>query len=307
MAVSAEQSRVSRADLGRIRETRTTRSKRKTRLFLSEIARLPLYGVVLLMLLPFLYMVLGSFKPAGELQQLPPTVLPSRPTLGNYSALVTDWPGVLGGFWRFVGNSLLVASLITVLSVVLASLAAYVITQSTLPGRRIVFLVVIATMMVPWQTTIIPNYLMVRSLGWINTFAAYIVPSLASAFLVFFLVQYMRTIPNELIQAARLDGAGEWTILARIAFPLTWPAIASMSIFTFIAQWNSFVWPLVVVQSDDMKNVPLALAELSRLADPTQYPVLLAAATVVSLPLIALFFMFQRYFVRGIMLQGIKG
>lgn len=287
---------------------RTVRRRRPTaRSLAGEAARIPFYPIVAAISVPFLLMAFGAFKSATELSHNPPTFLPAQPTLANFAKLFTLWPDVPLGFWRYVGNTVLVSVSVTVVSIVIASLAAYVITKSELPGRGVLFIVVIATMMVPWQTAIIPNFLLIRNLGWINTFAAYIVPSLPSAFLVFFLVQYFRGIPDDLLDAARIDGAGEWRIWGRVVMPLAWPAVASMSIFVFLGQWNSYLWPLIIVQSNDMKNLPLALASLNDVSNPQTTGVMLAASLLVSLPTIVLFIAFQKHFTRGVTMSGLKG
>jgi multiple sugar transport system permease protein len=286
-----------------------TRRRRKPLMprVLGELARLPLYLIVAAVSAPFLLMTFGAFKTATELSRNPPTFFPADPTLANFAQLFALWPEVPFGFWRYVANTVLVSLAVTVGAIIIASLASYVITKSVLPGRRVLFVVVLATMMVPWQTAIIPNYLLIRDLGWINTFAAYIAPSLPSAFLVFFLVQFMRGIPDDLLDAARIDGAGEWRIWARIVMPLAWPVTASMSIFVFLGQWNAYLWPLIVVQTDDMKNLPLALATLNDVQNPQMIGVMLAASLLVSLPTIAMFILFQKHFTRGVTMSGVKG
>jgi multiple sugar transport system permease protein len=163
-------------------------------------------------------------------------------------------------------------------------------------------------MMIPWQVGLIPGFLLVDDLGWLNTYWAYIIPALPKAFIVFFLVQYLSSIPDELIEAARIDGAREWTIYFRIVLPLLKPAMIAMMIFTAIGEWNNFLWPLIITQSQNMANLPVALALLknSGAGNIGTQGVIMAAALLVSLPTIILYFLTQRHFIRGIALSGIK-
>ena len=207
-------------------------------------------------------------------------------------------------------NSLFISASITILSLLAAALAAYALTKLDIPGRRTIFLVVVGSMMIPWQVTLIPNFLLVKDLPGLglDTFQAYIVPAIPKAFVVFFLVQFLRSIPDELIYAGRVDGAGEWRIWWRIVMPLLRPALAAMAIFVVIAEWNNFIWPLIIVRSDSMRNLPVALANLnSAQYSAENMGVFMAAALLSSLPTIIFFLVFQKHFTRGIALSGIKG
>jgi multiple sugar transport system permease protein len=162
--------------------------------------------------------------------------------------------------------------------------------------------------MIPWQTTLVPNYVIMRNLGWLDTYQGYIIPALAKAFVLFFLVQFLHSIPDELIQAARVDGAGEWRIWWQIVLPLLRPALAAMSIFIVLWEWNNFLWPLIIVQSDEMANVPVALARLNSYFSGAQHQgAIMAGGVLASIPTIIFFLVFQRYFTRGIVLSGVKG
>jgi ABC-type glycerol-3-phosphate transport system permease component len=288
------------------------------------LARLPLYLFGLTMLVPFYWMATAAFKPVPELTRNPPSFVPTDPSLDAFyepaydpdqrgeeivSGLFQRFGDVTGGFGRFMFNSLVIATTITVLSLLLASLAAYALTKMDLPGKRFIFVVIVASMMVPWQVSLVPNYLIVRNLGWLNSYEGYIIPALAKAFVVFFLVQYMRSIPDDLVHAARVDGAGEWRIWWRVVMPLMRPALAAMAIFVVLAEWNNFLWPLIIVQSDDMANVPVALSRLnaSNAFNPQHMAVIMAASLLTSLPTVIVFLFFQKHFTRGIALSGIKG
>ncbi|MEV4358411.1 carbohydrate ABC transporter permease [Nonomuraea sp. NPDC049625] len=287
-----------------------------------HLLRLPFYLLALTMIAPFYWLLITVFKPPRELARTPPSFVPQSPTVANFYD--TEWspnginPGHLAGifqryqvdmgFWRFMLNSLVITTAITAGSLLICSLAAYVISKHDIKGRRTIFLLIIASMMVPWQTTLIPNYVIMRNLGWLDNYAAYIVPALAKAFVLFFLVQFLQSLPNELIQAARVDGAGEWRIWWKIVLPLLRPALAAMSIFIVLAEWNNFLWPLIIVQSDEMANIPVALARLnSYYVGPDHQGAIMAGGLLASVPTIVFFVIFQKYFTRGIALSGLKG
>ncbi|WP_084958246.1 carbohydrate ABC transporter permease [Thermoactinospora rubra] len=287
-----------------------------------HLLRLPFYLLSLTMIVPFYWLLITVFKRPAELAKLPPSFVPEQPVLDNFYDPLWSPSGVNPGhlqgifqrfqvdfgFWRFMFNSIVITTAITVGSLLICSLAAYVIAKHDVKGRKVVFVMIIASMMVPWQTTLIPNYVIMRNLGWLDSYAGYIVPALAKAFVLFFLVQYLQSIPDELIQAARVDGAGEWRIWWRIVLPLLRPALAAMSIFIVLAEWNNFLWPLIIVQSDEMANLPVALARLnSYFAGPDHQGAIMAGGLLASLPTIAFFLVFQKYFTRGIALSGLRG
>ncbi|MEV0646906.1 carbohydrate ABC transporter permease [Phytomonospora sp. NPDC050363] len=288
------------------------------------LARVPLYLLAVTMLAPFWWMVIGAFKPVPELSKNPPSFLPADPSVDNFHDSVWEpgkqiaghvagvfqrWPELPGGYFRFMANSLVVTTAVTVGSLLLASMAAYALTKMEIKGRRIIFLVVLASMMVPWQVSLIPNYLIVRNLGWLDSYQGYIVPALAKAFVLFFLVQYMRSIPDELVHAGRVDGAGEFRIWWRIVLPLLRPALAAMAIFIALAEWNNFLWPLIIINDDSFANLPVALSRLSTSVaqNPQGMGVVMAASLLTSLPTVIFFFVFQKHFTKGITLSGIKG
>ncbi|GAA0443609.1 sugar ABC transporter permease [Acrocarpospora corrugata] len=287
-----------------------------------HLLRLPFYLLSLTMIAPFYWMVISVLKPYSELTRQPPSFIPDTPSLTNFydPAWTPDQvnPGhqqglfqryqVDFGFWRFMLNSVFITTTITVGSLLIASLAAYVLTKHRIRGRRVLFLMIIASMMVPWQTTLVPNYVIMRNLDWLDTYQGYIIPALAKAFVLFFLVQFLHSIPDELIQAARVDGAGEWRIWWQIVLPLLRPALAAMSIFIVLWEWNNFLWPLIIVQSDEMANVPVALARLNSYFSGAQHQgAIMAGGLLASIPTIVFFLIFQRYFTRGIVLSGVKG
>ena len=285
--------------------------------------RLPLYILTVVMLAPYYWMVTSSFKTVKELQQVPPTVFPEKPILGNYydsrfdptqyqqdvvQGLFQRFPKTEFGIWRFFFNSIFVDVAITSLTLFIGSMAAFVVAKHKMKGKRGIYLIIIGSMMIPWQVGLIPNFLLVDDLGWINTYWAYIIPALPKAFIVFFFVQYLSSIPDELIEAARIDGAKEFVIYFRIVLPLMKPAIIAMMILTAIGEWNNFLWPLIITNSESMANLPVAIALLknSGAGNIGSQGSLMAFALLISLPTIILYFLTQKHFVRGIALSGLK-
>jgi multiple sugar transport system permease protein len=296
--------------------------RRRPQRLRGHLLRLPFYLLALTMVFPFYWMLISVLKTPPELAEFPPTFVPHDPQLDSFHD--PDWtparvnPGHFNGifqrftvelgFWRFLLNSFVITTAITVGALLIASLAAYVITKHRIKGRRVIFLMIIASMMVPWQTTLVPNYVIMRNLGWLDSYAGYIVPALAKAFVLFFLVQFLHSIPDELIHAARVDGAGEWRIWWQVVLPLLRPGLAAMSIFLVLWEWNNLLWPLIIVQSDGMANLPVALTRLGAHYPSAQHQgAILAGGVLASLPPIAFFLLFQRYFTRGIILSGVKG
>ncbi len=192
-------------------------------------------------------------------------------------------------------------------SLTLNSLAAYGFSKFRFAGRDILFLGLLATLMIPFQVTMIPVFLILKHLGWLDTYAGLTVPGFASAFGIFFLRQYMITIPDDFIDAARMDGASELSIWARIILPLAKPSLATLAIFTFMGAWNDFLGPLIVVKSDEMRTLPLAIAALSAGHYVMSWPLLMAGACFVIVPVLIIYMFAQRYFVEGIALGGVKG
>jgi multiple sugar transport system permease protein len=253
------------------------------------------------MLVPFLYMVSTSLMDELEVFQFPPPLLPGSPRWANYPDALTALP-----FNRFF-----LVSAVTSISVVLGSLAtsaaaAYAFARLRFPGRDRIFLLYLATLMVPGIVLLLPRFLLVQGLGWVDTFRGLIVTELVQVWGIFLLRQYFLSVPRELEDAARMDGAGEWTIFTRIVLPLSKPALATVALFTFVDQWKSFLWPLIVTRSMDMRTVEVGISRFAGLYY-ANWPYQMAAAVVAILPIILLFFFFQRYFVRGIQLTGIKG
>jgi len=289
----------------------------------SRLRRLPIYLLTVVMIAPYYWMVTSSLKSVKELQIVPPTFFPKDIIVGNYydknfdpqmfqqevmQGLFQRYPDLKFGFFRFMINSVVVNISITVLTLIIGSLAAYVVSKHRFKGKRIIYLVIIGSMMVPWQVGLIPGFLLVDDLGWLNTYWAFIVPALPKAFIVFFLTQYLTSIPDELVEAARIDGASEFTIYYRIILPLLKPALIAMMIFTAIGEWNNFLWPLIITTSQDMATLPVALANLrnSGAGNVGTQGIIMGASLITSIPTIALYFVTQKHFIRGIALSGLK-
>ena len=250
---------------------------------------------------PFLWMLLGSFKPEPELQQVPPTWWPQTPTLQNYRELFDRL-----NFPRFFGNSVLVAVAVTAGNLVFCSMVGYALAKLDFAGKRVLFALVLGMLMVPGVVTFVPLFVLVSNLGLVNTYPGLIMPFLVTPLGVFLMRQFIAGLPDELIEAARIDGAGEWRIFSRVILPLCGPPLATLGILTFLHSWNNFLWPLVVAQSEDKYTLPVALALYSVGQNATQYGLLMAGAVVIIIPVVALFIALQRYFVQSVATTGIK-
>jgi multiple sugar transport system permease protein len=261
----------------------------------------PLVIGLILLVGPFIYMLLGSFKTTGELRQVPPTWWPENPTLANYEDLFSRL-NFLGYFF----NSTVVAAAVTAGNVVFCSMMGYALAKLNFRGKKVLFGLVLATLMVPAIVTFMPLFVLVANMGLVNTHAGLILPFLAGGFGVFLMRQFIGGIPDELLDAARVDGAGEHYIFWRIVMPLCGPAIATLTILTFLGSWNSFLWPLVVATSDNMYTLPVAIALFATGQQETNVALLMAGSVVVIVPVLIVFILLQRHFTQGIAMTGIK-
>jgi multiple sugar transport system permease protein len=253
------------------------------------------------MLLPFVWMLSTSLKTPSSVFVYPPEWIPNPVQWKNYSDVVNVMP-----FLRYVLNTTAVAASITFLHLAVSSLAAYAFARLRFPGRNRLFLAYLATLMVPGQVTLIPNFLIVKYLGWIDSYQALIIPQIFTAFGTFLLRQFFLTIPGELEDAARIDGASALSIYWRIVMPLSGPALATLGVFTFTAQWNNFLWPLIVINDEQMRTLTVGLRALVG-EFTVQYPLLMAGSVISVLPILIIFLLAQRFFVRGIALTGLAG
>ena len=264
-----------------------------------------LYAILLVALVavvaPFVWMVMGSFKTQGELLQSPPTWWPQHATLDNYTQLFSRL-----NFSQYFLNSTIVAVAVTAGNLLFCSMVGYALAMLEFPGRKALFLVVMGTLLVPGVVTFVPLFVLVTNLGLTNSLPGLILPFLVSPFGVFLMRQFILGLPRDLLDAGRVDGASELRIFARIFLPLCGPALATLGILTFLGSWNNFLWPLVVAQTEDKYTLPVALALYAKGQNSTQYGLLLAGATVVVIPILVVFLVFQRRVIEGIATTGIK-
>ena len=288
-----------------------------------RLASLPLWLLVASMLLPYYWMVTGSFKTVSELMRKPPTLHVEEPTLKNFHN--PDWTGSSAdperqagifqvnvdgwGFARFYANSLMVTLFVTAVSLLAASFVAFVLTKRPFPGSRWLFNLLLVSMMVPWEVTIVPNFVTVAHMGWINSYAALLVPGLAKAFVVFYFRQIILAIPDDLVDAAVMDGAGTLRTWWSVVLPLLRPALAAIGIPVAIGEWNNFLWPLLVVNDAKYMTLPLELGKMAGNLTfaPQIAAVLMAGSLLASLPAVILFLLLQRQFVDGLTAGATKG
>jgi len=274
-----------------------------TRLAVKGFSYLLLLAIALLVVIPFYWMFLTSILPISEVYSPSTKWLPTHIDL---SAYVNAFSSEALPFARFFLNSVIVATSVTVLQVITSSMAAYSLARLRYPGRDMLFLVYLSTLMIPVQVTMIPTFIVLRWLGWVDTYAGLILPAAFSPFGVFLLRQYFLTLPYELEDAARIDGASFFQTYWLIIMPLSGPAITALSIFTFLAQWNEFLWPLVVTNRLEMFTLSIGL-QYFRGLEFAQWPELMAVALVSMLPVLVVFLVQQRRFVQGIALTGLTG
>ncbi len=254
----------------------------------------------LVMIIPFLWMLTLSLKPAALTHQ-PPYLIPTHFEVSNYQKAWQAAP-----FARYYLNSIIMTAGIVLGQVILSSLAAYAFARLRFPGRETLFLVFLATMMVPFHVILIPSYLIIDRLGWIDSYAALIVPRMVSAFGIFLLRQYYQGIPRELDEAAMIDGASRLGIWWRIIVPLSGPGLATLGIFAFMFAWNDFLWPLVVINDPNMRTVQLGLAMFQGRYG-TQWTLLMAGTVTATLPTLVVFLFGQRWFIQSVAQSGVKG
>jgi len=278
----------------------TARSLRRTALYVGLVA------AALVMVAPFLWTVSTALKPSADVFASPPKLIPDPATLANFQSVLTLLP-----FDRYLLNSFVVTGAIVLLNVVFGTMAAYAFAKLRFPGRNLIFAVMLLTLMVPFQVNLIPLYaIMVRlkeATGIIgaDTYFGLIAPSAVQVFGIFLMRQFLRTIPNEVLENARVDGASEWRILRSIIFPLAAPGMATLAIFTFIAAWNDFLWPLIVTSSDDMRTLPVGLALLAR-KNTVNWGQTMAGTVMAAGPMIVVFLVLQRRFIEGLTAGAVK-
>lgn len=253
----------------------------------------------LLMIFPFIWMVSSSFKRPQDIYSL--ALIPPVFTLDNYKFVLEDTSYV-----RWFLNSLVIATITTASVAFFDSLAGYTLAKFKIPGGMVIFLLILSTLMVPTEMLVIPWFMMSIEMGWTNTYWGVMFPGVMSAFGVFLMRQFFMGVPNELIDAARIDGFNEFQIFYKIALPLVKPAVAALCIFTFLGNWNAYIWPLIVIRSESMRTLPVGIAFFSS-ENQAAFHYIMAAAALATVPVILIFLIFQKQIIKGIALAGLKG
>ena len=260
-----------------------------------------LIGLLMVFLGPFAWLVSTSLKTDRAMFRLPPQWIPDPVTLEHYTKAFTEFPAL-----RYAANTMVIVVFGTIGTLISCSMAAYAFSRLRWPDRGVIFSLLLATMMIPAQVTMIPVYVMFSKIHWVDTFLPLIVPAFfGNAFFVFLLRQFFMTIPEELLEAARLDGASEWRVFWQVVLPLSKPALLTVMIFSVLRGWNDFLGPLIYLSSENNRTLALGLAHLHGVQS-TEWGLLMAAAMVMLLPALALFFVAQRFFIEGIALTGTK-
>jgi multiple sugar transport system permease protein len=257
---------------------------------------------LVLMIGPFLWMVLGSVKPAADFLQSTPTFLPSEATTDNYTRLFEqlDFP-------RYFFNSALIAFAVTIGTLIFCPMLGYALAKLRWHGKGLIMALVLATLMVPAGVTLIPNFILMSSLGLVNTYPGLILPFLAGPFGVFLMRQFMLGVPDELLEAARMDGANEFKLFWSVVMPIATPVLATLAILTFLGSWNSFMYPLVMAQEPAMYTLPVALATFATGQYQSDHGMLMAGSVMLVVPVLIVFILFQRWITEGIATTGLKG
>jgi multiple sugar transport system permease protein len=257
--------------------------------------------VTFALMLPVIIIVLTAFKPAAEVNAFPPTLAPHHWTLDNFRAIFSELP-----FGRLIANSFGFAGGVTIFALAFDSLAAYALARLDFRGSKVLLIVIIASLMIPFQATLIPIYQLVSQLGWVNTFAGLIAPRAADAFGIFFLRQFFVSLPRDLDNAARIDGASEWRVFRSVILPNAVPALLTLGIFTFVNNWNDLLWPLVFTTDQKMGTITSGLTLLTGPGGIIPQGVMMAGALIAVLPLAIMFLLVQRRFIESVASTGLK-
>lgn len=253
----------------------------------------------LLMMIPFIWMIGSSFKPENEFTAIPPTIIPHHPTLHNYSDLFIKM-----NFLIYLQNTLVIV-VCSFVGLFLNAIAGYAFAKFEFPGKNGFFYLILATMMIPGQVTMIPTYLIINKMGLVNTMAGIVLPGLVGAFGIFLFRQFMSTIPTDLMEAARLDGAGELRIFFQLILPVVKPVFAVQGILTFIGAWNSFLWPLIIANDEKLYTLSVGLSLLKGQYG-TEFGLQMAGAAFMVVPIIVIFAFFQKHIIEGYTISGMK-
>jgi multiple sugar transport system permease protein len=253
----------------------------------------------LLMVTPLLYMFSTSLKSAGQVYDL--KLIPVSPTFNNYIKVLSD-----GRFMRWFFNSAFVATTVTISNVFFDSLVGYTLAKFEFRGRYFIFLAILSTLMIPTEMLVIPWYLMSSQLGWLDSYWGIMFPGMMTAFGTFLMKQFFETVPDDFLEAARIDGLNEFTIWWKVAMPLVMPAVSALAIFTFLGNWTAFFWPLIVTTSKELYTLPVGLSSFA-VEQSIQWEMIMTGAALATIPTLLVFLVLQRFIVRGVMLAGLKG
>ncbi len=251
------------------------------------------------MVMPIVYMLSASFKFPFELFEL--NIIPKEPTLENYSYVLSD-----GRFYRWFLNSFIIATLTTVSAVFFDSMVGYALCKFRFRGRYIVFIAILSTLMIPTEMLVIPWYLMSKTFGWLDTYWGIMFPGVMTAFGTFLMKQFFETVPDDFLEAARIDGLNEFQIWWTVAMPLVTPALSALAIFIFLGNWTAFIWPLIVTNSQDHYTLPVGLTTFS-VEQQVEWELIMTGAALATIPTLIVFLIFQRYIIRGVVMAGLKG
>ena len=251
------------------------------------------------MVMPLAYMISTSLKWPHEVYNL--QLIPDEPTIENYTFVLED-----GRFYWWFINSIIIATITTICNVIFDSLVGYTLCKFKFPGRYIIFIAILSTLMIPTEMLVIPWYLMSQQFGWLDTYWGIMFPGLMTAFGTFLMKQFFETVPDDFIEAARIDGLNELQIWWTVAMPLVKPALAALAIFVFLGNWTAFIWPLIVTNSVEMYTLPVGLSSFGDEAD-VQWELIMTGAAISTIPTLIVFLIFQRFIIRGVVMAGLKG
>ena len=258
-----------------------------------------LFGGGILMIMPIVFMVSTSLKFPFEVYNL--NLIPEEPTIENYTYVLED-----GRFYRWFVNSLVISIVTTTSAVFFDALVGYALCKFKFPGRYLVFIAILSTLMIPTEMLVIPWYLMSKSFGWLDTYWGIMFPGVMTAFGTFLMKQFFETVPDDFLEAARIDGLNEFQIWWQVAMPLVRPALAALAIFVFLGNWTAFIWPLIVTNSVEMYTLPVGLSSFGDEVD-VAWELIMTGAAISTLPTLVVFLIFQRFIIRGVVMAGLKG
>ncbi|MBL1434628.1 MAG: carbohydrate ABC transporter permease [Rhodobacteraceae bacterium] len=251
------------------------------------------------MVMPIVFMLSTSFKWPHEIYNL--KIIPDEPTIENYTYVLED-----GRFYQWFWNSLVISTITTISAVLFDSIVGYTLCKFRFRGRMIVFVAILSTLMIPTEMLVIPWYLMAKDFGWLNSYWGIMFPGIMTAFGTFLMKQFFESVPNDFLEAARIDGLNEFQIWWSVAMPLVTPALSALAIFVFLGNWTAFIWPLIVTNDPELYTLPVGLTTFS-VEQSVEWELIMTGAALATIPTLIVFLVFQRYIIRGVVMTGIKG